>query len=76
MLTIQYAKNPHYTGEEQTTIVVTVKFYEFEDEFLYGANSWDTEPHGIEIYTKALAGDFGPIAPYIPPTANTPSANT
>ncbi len=27
----------------------------------------DVEDHGRDLYTRALAGDFGPIAPYAPP---------
>jgi len=27
----------------------------------------DTEEHGRELYTRALAGDFGPVAPYVAP---------
>jgi hypothetical protein len=29
----------------------------------------DIEDYGRELYAKALAGDFGDIAPYVPQTA-------
>ena len=29
----------------------------------------DSEPHGRELYANAIAGEYGEIAPYVPPTA-------
>lgn len=31
----------------------------------FGASPNDTLPHGIEIYNRCIAGDFGPIAKYV-----------
>ena len=33
----------------------------------FTASALDIEPHGIEIYNRCVAGDFGPIAPYVEP---------
>jgi len=66
MLTIQYAKNPTYTSEDGQTIDLRVKFYEFAEEIPFGATSFDPMPHGVELYNRAKAGEFGPIAPFAP----------
>lgn len=67
MLTIEYAKNPVYSNEQGTIIQLTVKFYEFADEMAFGATPWDPEPYGVELYNNAMAGMYGPIAPFVPP---------
>lgn len=67
MLTIEYAKDPVYSNQEGTDISLTVKFYEFAEEVPFGANTWDPEPYGVELYNNAVAGMYGPIAPYVPP---------
>ena len=33
----------------------------------FTANSRDCEAHGVEIYNRAVAGDFGAIAEYVAP---------
>lgn len=33
----------------------------------FTASPDDSEPHGVELYERAMAGEFGPIAPYIAP---------
>lgn len=33
----------------------------------FTASPDDTEAHGRELYAQAVAGDFGPIAPYVAP---------
>lgn len=32
----------------------------------FAANPNDDLPHGVEIYNRCVAGDFGPIAEYVP----------
>ena len=71
MLTIEYAKNPTYSSEDEQNIYLIVKFYEFAEEVPFGATPFDPMPHGVELYNKAKAGEFGPVAPYVPP--NTPA---
>ena len=47
------------------------KFEEFAEEVGFGATSFDPMPYGVELYNRAKAGEFGPVAPYVPP--NTPA---
>jgi hypothetical protein len=67
MLTLEYAKNPIYGNPEGTCIELIVKWEEFPDEMPFGANTWDPEPWGVELYYRANAGEFGAVAPYVPP---------
>ena len=71
MLTIEYAKNPVYSCPNGQTINLIVKFNEFTEEMGFGATSFDPMPYGVELYNRAKAGEFGPVAPYVPP--NTPA---
>ena len=73
MLTIEYAKNPVYANSEGTTVSLTVKFAEFNEELPFGATPHDPMPYGVELYHRAVAGEFGPIAPFVaPPTQDQP----
>ena len=67
MLTIQYAKDPAYSSEDGQTIDLRVKFEEFTEEIGFGATPFDPMPYGAELYNNAVAGLYGPIAPYVPP---------
>jgi hypothetical protein len=60
MLTLQYAKNPIWQSDNE--IVLTVKFEEFNEEMPFLATSFDPEPHGVDLYNRAKAGEFGAIA--------------
>jgi hypothetical protein len=67
MLTIQYAKNPIYSNQKHTTIDLIVKFEEFNEELPFTAVSTDVMNHGVELFNRAIAGEFGTIANYVPP---------
>jgi hypothetical protein len=67
MITIEYAKNPAYGSADGQNINLIVKFYEFAEEMGFGATPFDPMPYGVELYNNALAGLYGPIAPYVPP---------
>lgn len=64
MLTIQYAKNPVYGSEDGSVVTLTVKFEEFNEEMPFGATPYDTMPYGVDLYNRAIAGEFGLIAPF------------
>ncbi len=67
MLTIENVSNPIWADANKTTVLLTVKFAEFADAMQFGANSFDPEPHGIELYNNAISGQYGEIAQYIEP---------
>lgn len=63
---IEYALNPKVSGPDGS-ISLMVKFEEFSEELPFTATFDDVETHGVELYQRALAGEYGPIEPYIPP---------
>jgi hypothetical protein len=65
MLTLEYAKTPVYGNTEGTSIVLTVKWQEFNREMPFTATSYDPMPHGVDIYNRAKTGEFGEVAPYV-----------
>lgn len=67
MITIEYAKNPVYSSADGLVINLIVKFYEFAEEIEFGATPFDPMPYGVELYNNAVAGLYGPIAPFVPP---------
>ncbi|MCV9909910.1 hypothetical protein OIV19_20125 [Brucella sp. HL-2] len=68
MLTILEAKNPRWASADQTYLDVDVMFEGYEAfglaPFTTCATA-DTE-HGLELWLKANAGEYGPIAAYVP----------
>lgn len=68
MFTLVKATNPIWFNVEQTAINLEVQFEEFPNEVMpFIATSYDNEPHGVDLYNRAKAGEFGEIASYVPP---------
>jgi hypothetical protein len=67
MFTLEYANTPVYGNAEGTSIQLVVKWAEFNEEMPFAATSYDTMPHGVDLYNRASEGEFGAIAPYVPP---------
>ena len=67
------ATSPQY--DENGNIGLNVEF-EGLGIVPFGASPNDVEQHGREIYARALAGDFGPIAAYVAPPVVIPTVVT
>lgn len=67
MIEIEYVLNPIYANSVGNAINCMVKFSHLSDVVPFGATSYDPEEYGVQIFNSLLAGDFGPIAPYVPP---------
>lgn len=65
---IQYAHTPKYLTADGLLVDLTVKFAEFNAEMPFAASPADIESHGRELFSRALAGEFGPIAAFPLPT--------
>ena len=76
MFTLEYAKDPVYGNAEGTCIVLTVKWQEFNEEMPFGATSYDPMPHGVDLYNRAKAGEFGQPALYVSPETETQTQPT
>lgn len=73
MFTLEYAKDPIWNNAEGTSILLTVKWEEFNEEMPFGACSFDPEPWGVDLFNRAASGEFGVVAPfveYVAPTIN------
>lgn len=67
--TLITAQNPVYANAEQTLINVDVKFkevvYNGAPVFIpFTASPDDTEPHGVDIFNRAVAGEFGEVGAF------------
>jgi hypothetical protein len=71
MFTLQYAKDPIWNNAEGTSIHLTVKWEEFNEELPFSACSYDSEHHGVDLFNRAKNGEFGVIAPFVEPIAPT-----
>lgn len=68
MFTLEYANTPVYGNAEGTSIHLIVKWAEFNKEMPFAATSYDSMPHGVGLYNRAKAGEFGEVAPYVAQT--------
>ena len=62
MFTLEYAKDPFWNNHKGDSIHLTVKFEEFNEELPFNATSYDSEPHGVDLYNRAKAEEFGTVA--------------
>ena len=67
--------NLQWADSAHTAILVDVTF-DKHGVLPFGASASDVEPHGREIFNRAVAGDFGPIAAYVAPPAVIPTVVT
>ena len=71
MLTVEYAKDPVWNSDDGQQIFLIVKFEQIEEELPFNATSFDIMPYGVDLFNRAVLGEFGEIAPYVPPPENT-----
>jgi hypothetical protein len=58
------ASNPVYSSPDQSSIDLVIVSEEF-GELSYTASRDDVEPLSVELYGKALAGEYGEVGPYV-----------
>ena len=76
MFTLEYANTPVYGNDDGTNIQLIVKWAEFNEEMPFGATSYDTMAHGVALYNRAKAGEFGAIVPYVAPVVEEQPSTT
>lgn len=69
MFTIESVQNLQWRDEGHTFFECQVKYAEFAEPHPTGVNATCTDAHIQEIWTKALAGDYGVISAYVAPAA-------
>jgi hypothetical protein len=67
MLTIESARDPRYGSPDNSTINLIVKFVEMAHELPFTANPNDVTDYGPDLYHRAVAGEYGTVAPYESP---------
>ena len=65
MLTFISAHSPAYSTEDHSSVTLFVQFLEFEDELPFTATQHDPMTYGVEIFNKAINGEFGPITDFV-----------
>ena len=68
--------NPVWSNAEKTAIELTVKFSHLDFEVPFTASPDDAESHGRALFSAAVAGDFGEVAPYVAPVIDPAVAAT
>lgn len=68
-ITYTNARNPVWVNASRTLLDIEVNFDHMSEEYVMFTATLDDvgEPHAIEIYNRAIAGDFGPIGNFVPP---------
>lgn len=54
--------NPKWANADHTMINMDVFFFPLNETVPFTASPNDPEPHGRELFERAVAGEFGPIA--------------
>lgn len=63
------ARDPAYTSPNLDTITLWIKFSHLpEEEVPFTAYRHDSEEHGREAFSRAVGGEWGPVAPYTGPS--------
>jgi hypothetical protein len=74
-LNLKYANNPKWVNQDRTLINLTVRFEEIDEDLPFTADPNDLEEHGRDVFARAIAGEFGTIAEWTPPTTEELAAN-
>lgn len=66
-LVLETVLNPKYSNAAGTRIDCDLKWVGVAEPWPFTADPNDSEAHGRQIYGLIVAGNFGPIAAYVPP---------
>lgn len=64
---ITSARNPIFKSADSQTIDLLVFFDSSSVEHPFTASAADSEAHGRDLFARAMAGEFGPVSPFVPP---------
>lgn len=66
--TINSVRNPQWANRDKTLVNLEVDFDELDEEYVqFTADPNDTMAYGVDLYNRAIAGEFGEIADWTPP---------
>jgi hypothetical protein len=70
-VTVNSAANPRWANDAQTAVLLECTFEHLGNEVVpFAAVNGDCEQHGQDLFDRAMAGEFGPIAAYTAPARN------
>lgn len=72
MWIVEALTNPIYADASGDVINCEITFDNIGNPLPFTANANDVEEHGRAVYAALVAGEYGPIAPYVPPPAQVP----
>ena len=65
--TVNSVRNPVWADVGQTRINLEVDFDELDEVFVdFCADPNDPEPWGVDLYNRAVSGEFGAISDFVP----------
>lgn len=70
---LKTATNPKWANAENTMIDIEVD-HPVLGVITFTSSPDDVEEHGRDLFARAVAGDFGTVADYVPPIAQAPTA--
>lgn len=74
-LTITSVSNLKWDDEDHTSLTADVLFEEFSDGSIPFTTQENADTlHGVELWTKAVAGDYGEISEYVAPNEVIPDS--
>lgn len=71
MSVVETITNPVFIDDSGTRVDCLVKFDTIDVVIPFTANKNDVEEYGRAIYAALIAGNYGPIAAYVPPEQGT-----
>ena len=61
-------RNPKWANAAHSRLICEVNFDDLTEDFVpFTATAFGDYPHAHEIFARCVAGDFGPVAEYVPP---------
>lgn len=64
-VTYRSVRDPRWVNAEHNAIDCMVKFDHIDEDVPFTATPYDVESHGVEIFERCAAGEFGPVAEYV-----------
>lgn len=64
---IEYAKDLKWVNHGKTQMDCIVKFKHIDEEVPFTIDPNDFYQHSIDLWEKAIAGEYGEIVEYVPP---------
>ena len=69
MRTVNSVKNPRWSDPTGYRIDMEVDFDELDEIYVpFTAYKNDLEPHSVDLFNRAIAGEFGEVSDYVPPS--------